>query len=197
MNKSRTKASDNPVPRITTGSGVKPRRVTVLHIDDDPNDTELFRVAARRAKVQFSIQNVTDVEQAMAYLSGRGIYADRTAYPLPSLVLLDLKMPRETGFDMLRWIRKHPEVGNLPVVIFSGSELEADIQRAYAGGADSYLVKPIGFNALIEMVKDINASWISRQVTEGSPLPISTAAAPWQGSASWFGVSGTVDGASF
>ena len=190
MNNSRTKAT--PVPRTGSGRAPKLPRVTVLHIDDDPNDTELFQVAARRAKVQFSVQNVTDVEQAMAYLSGRGMYADRSVYPLPSLVLLDLKMPRETGFDMLRWIRKHPEVGNLPVVIFSGSELEADIQKAYAGGADSYLVKPIGFTALIELVKNLNASLLSGQENQDSPMPIPT---QWQGSPCWFGVSGRADGA--
>jgi len=188
MNKSRTKASGNPVPRTGAVRALNSRRVTVLHIDDDPNDTELFQVAARRAKVQFRVQNVTDVEQAMAYLSGRGIYADRAVYPLPSLVLLDLKMPRETGFDMLRWIRKHPEVGNLPVVIFSGSELQADIQRAYAGGADSYFVKPIGFNALIELVKNINASWLSGQGNHDSQLPIPAGGPHWQGSTSCFGV---------
>ena len=196
MNKSRTRASGNPVPRTGAVRELTPPRLTVLHIDDDPNDTELFQVAARRAKVQFSVQNVTDVEQAMAYLSGRGIYANRARYPLPSLVLLDLKMPRETGFDMLRWIRKHPEVGNLPVVIFSGSELEADIQRAYAGGADSYLVKPIGFNALIDLVKNINASWLSGQGSERGSIPVPTAGGPWRGSTSWFGLSGRVDQAS-
>jgi CheY-like chemotaxis protein len=107
--------------------------------------------------------------------------------------LLDLKMPRETGFDMLRWIRKHPEVGNLPVVVFSGSELEADIQRAYAGGADSYLVKPIGFNALIELVKNINVSWLSGQGNQDCPIPIPSAGAQWRGSSSWFGVPGSPD----
>jgi CheY-like chemotaxis protein len=195
MNKSRTKAARDTVPRTGGMRALKPSRVTVLHIDDDPNDTELFQVAARRANVEFSVQNVTDVEQAMAYLSGRGIYADRTVYPLPSLVLLDLKMPRATGFDMLRWIRKHPEAGHLPVVIFSGSELESDIQRAYAGGADSYFVKPIGFNALIDLVKNINASWLSGQGDPRSPMPVSAGGAQWQGSTSWFGIPGRVDGA--
>ena len=79
----------------------KRARLTVLHIDDDPNDSELFQAAARRASVAFLVQHVTDGEQAMAYLTGRGIYRDRRLYPLPALVLLDLKMPRATGFDVL------------------------------------------------------------------------------------------------
>ena len=194
MNKSRTKATGKAMHRRAGVRALRAPRVTVLHIDDDPNDTELFRVAARRANVQFCVQNVSDVEQAMAYLSGRGMYADRARFPLPSLVLLDLKMPKETGFDMLRWIRQHPEVGHLPVVIFSGSELQDDIQQAYAGGADSYLVKPIGFNALIEMVKNINDSWLSGQANGGAVMPMSAPGSDWQGSACWLG--GSAEGAS-
>ena len=166
------------------------RLVTVLHIDDDPNDTELFQAAARRAKVQFCVQNVSDAEQAMAYLSGRGIYANRRAYPLPSLILLDLKMPRATGFDVLHWIRNHPEVGSLPIVIFSGSELQDDIQQAYAGGADSYLVKPIGFNALIELVKNIDASWIAGQVPRGAELKLPGSETEWPVGSPWLSESG-------
>lgn len=154
-------------------------RPTVLHIDDDPNDTQLFHAAAGRAQVRFSIQNVTDGEQAMAYLNGKGSFANRNLYPLPALVLLDLKMPRATGFDVLRWIRNHPEMGNIPVVVFSGSELRDDIQQAYAVGADSYLVKPIGFNALVELVKNIDAAWIAGQPPKVSLLAASESGRTW------------------
>src|SRR5947207_936056 len=101
--------------RIREASGV------VLHIDDDPNDTLLLEAAARKAGAQFRLQNVHDGEAAIAYLSGAGIYADRGLYPLPSLILLDLKMPRATGFEVLQWIRAHSELGQMPVVILSGS----------------------------------------------------------------------------
>lgn len=190
MKKPRTKALPTKALADQTRKPVdarvsKPTLVTVLHIDDDPNDTELFQAAARRAKVQFSIQNVSDGDQAMAYLSGRGVYADRKLYPLPRLVLLDLKMPRATGFDVLRWIRNHPEVGNLPVVIFSGSELQDDIQQAYAGGADSYMVKPIGFNALVELVRDLNSSWIAGGVQRNASLSIAEGGALWPGTNAW------------
>jgi CheY-like chemotaxis protein len=106
------------------------------------------------------LQNVEDGERAMAYLSGLGIYADRDRFPLPSLILLDLKMPRATGFEILKWIRKHPELGQLPVLVLSGSELQDDIRRAYDVGANSYLVKPLGFEALVGLVTRINTSWI-------------------------------------
>jgi len=136
--------------------------ITVLHVDDDPNDTSLLQAAARKANVRFLLQNVEDGERAMAYLSGLGIYADRDRFPLPSLILLDLKMPRATGFEILKWIRKHPELGQLPVLILSGSELQDDIQRAYDIGANSYLVKPLGFEALVGLVARINTSWLPR-----------------------------------
>jgi CheY-like chemotaxis protein len=125
--------------------------VTVLHIDDDPNDTALLQAAASKA----------DGEQAMAYLGGAGEYGDRRLYPLPSLILLDLKMPRSTGFEVLSWVRKHPELGKVPVVILSGSELHEDIRQAYTAGANSYLVKPIGFEALVNLVQNISDVWLA------------------------------------
>src|SRR5436190_17356368 len=134
---------------------ISPRTVTVLHIDDDANDTALLQAAARSANLQFQLHNVEDGDRAIAYLSGSPPYSDRKMYPLPSLVLLDLKMPRATGFEVLKWIRKHPELGQLPVVVLSGSELHEDVRRAYLGGANSYLVKPIGFEALVKMVRNI------------------------------------------
>ena len=161
--------------------------VTVLHIDDDPNDIELFRAAARKARAQFSIHNVNDGEQAMAYLNGRGIYGNRQLYPMPVLVLLDLKMPRATGFEVLQWIRNHPQVGNLPVLVFSGSELQDDIQQAYAVGADSYLIKPLGFSALVELVRNLNESWIAGQIPRMPSLETSASrsSVAWQKCTGW------------
>jgi len=135
--------------------------ITVLHIDDDPNDTALLQAAARKASVKFILHNVEDGEEAIAYLSGAGIYADRQRFQLPALILLDLRMPRATGFEVLKWIRSHPELGHLPVVILSGSELQADIRQAYSVGANSYLVKPLGFRALVKMVESLNAVWFA------------------------------------
>lgn len=134
--------------------------LTVLHIDDDPNDTELLRAATRKAGVPFILHNVEDGDQALAYLSGRGEYSDRARFDIPSLILLDLKMPRATGFEILNWIRTHPELGELPVVVLSGSELEEDVKRALQSGANSYHVKPIGFEALVRLVQAINSDWI-------------------------------------
>jgi CheY-like chemotaxis protein len=131
--------------------------VTVLHVDDDPNDTTLLQVACARAAVDFQLQNLGDGTEVIDYLSGAGKYADRTLYEIPGLVLLDLKMPRATGWDILKWIRGHALLNNLPVIVLSGSELQEDKQRAFEGGATSYLVKPPNFNSLVNMVKDIGA----------------------------------------
>jgi CheY-like chemotaxis protein len=134
---------------------------TVLHIDDDANDAQLLDAAMRKAKARFTLQSVSDGEQAMAYLNGQGAYGDRTRFRMPSLVLLDLKMPRATGFEVLKWIRSHTVMGKLPVVVLSGSELREDIQRAYAAGANSYIVKPLGFSALVQLVEKLQAEWLT------------------------------------
>lgn len=134
---------------------------TVLHIDDDPNDTELLRAAVRKANAPFILHNAEDGENAIAYLSGKGVYADRDRYHLPSLILLDLKMPRATGFEILSWIRAHPELGEMPVAVLSGSERQEDIRQAYASGANSYHVKPLGFDALVALVKSLDQAWVA------------------------------------
>ena len=160
---------DTKRPRQTSGVG---GTVTVLHVDDDPNDTALLQAASRKANVDFELQNVGDGEQAIAYLRGQGQYSDRARYRLPSLVLLDLKMPRATGFEILRWIRAHPALNHLPVVVLSGSELQDDIRHAYAEGANSYLVKPLGFDALVGVVRSVAEVWLAATVKLRGPAQI-------------------------
>lgn len=132
----------------------------VLHVDDDAGDSLLLRQACRKAEVSFQLQSVSDGETAIAYLRGADVYADRERYPLPVLVLLDLKMPRMNGFDVLAWIRSQNQFKTLPVVIFTASNQEEDIQRAYLAHANSYLVKPVGIHTLTEMVKMIDTYWL-------------------------------------
>ena len=129
--------------------------ITVLHVDDDPNDTTLFQVACAKADVDFELKNIEDANEVIEYLSGTGQYADRTRHQMPGLVLLDLKMPRATGLDILKWIRSQSILQHLPVIVLSGSELKEDMHEAYAGGANSYLVKPPSFDSLVSMVKNI------------------------------------------
>lgn len=144
-------------------------RLTVLHIDDDPNDTELLQAASRQAGVPFVLQRIQDGEQAIAYLSGLGVYADRRRYPLPALILLDLKMPRTSGFEVLKWMRKHPQLGGVPIVVFSGCERQDDIQLAYSMGANSYIVKPLGFQELVRVAETLHTVWLARPLRPAEP----------------------------
>jgi len=144
----------------------------VLHVDDDPNDTALLEAARRKTSVNFRLENVSDGDQAIAYLTGSGKYANRANHPWPSLILLDLKMPRATGFEILKWIRTHPPCKNLPVLVLSGSELQEDIRQAYLMGANSYLVKPLGFEALVKLVQNFAAKWLAPRPQVMSSLPL-------------------------
>lgn len=137
----------------------RPRYIPVLHVDDDSNDRELLLAATLEAGVPFQVYSVSDVAKAIAFLSGADVYEDRRRFPLPNLILLDLKMPGSTGVDFLQWVRAHAELNRIPVIVLSGSESEEDMRRAYAYGANAYIQKPLGFNALVEVIKGVNLDW--------------------------------------
>jgi CheY-like chemotaxis protein len=143
--------------------------MTVLCVDDSSDDTVLLRHACRRAGVKFALQAVDDGDKAIQYLSGGDIFSDRNAYPVPRLILLDLKMPSKTGFEVLVWLRKHPVHGNLPVAVFTSSQHESDIHEAYRKGANCFLTKPVEYEALVQLVKALDQSVTS---AEGFPGPL-------------------------
>ena len=132
----------------------------VLYVEDDDNDVLLMRRAWTRADVQNPLQLVSDGEGAIAYLSGEGQYANRVKYPKPCLVLLDLKMPKITGLDVLRWIRSQPEHLALRVIVFSSSKQPKDINEAHGLRIDAYFVKPGPFNEWVAMVDTLNVYWL-------------------------------------
>jgi CheY-like chemotaxis protein len=134
---------------------------TILLVEDDPNDVFLLQRAFRKAGFEHPVQAVGDGEEAVAYLTGAGSYADRAQFPLPLLVLLDLKLPRKSGLEVLAWLREQPALRRLPVVVLTSSREPADVNRAYDLGANSYLVKPLGFEALLDMVKSLNFYWLT------------------------------------
>ena len=142
--------------------------VTILHVDDDSNDVVLFQHACQKAGVRCNLQNVEDGDQAISYLRGAEQFANREQYPIPTLVLLDLKMPRLNGFDVLAWVRGNNQLRALPVVVLSSSNHDADVKRAYDLGANSYLVKPVGFDSLVEIVKSLNQYWLALNVKSDS-----------------------------
>ena len=133
---------------------------TILHVDDDSNDALLFEHACRKAGLVLSLHGATDGDEALAYLRGAESFADRGRHPLPSLILLDLKMPRLSGFEVLAWIRRQEQFRRVPVVVLTSSNHDADVKRAYALGANSYLVKPVGFEALVDLVKAVHHYWL-------------------------------------
>jgi CheY-like chemotaxis protein len=130
---------------------------TILLVDDDSTDVFLLRRAFQRAGMANRLEVVTDGEQAMAYLAGQGVYADRERHPVPSLVLLDIKLPRKSGLEVLTWLRQQPRLRSLPVVMLTSSAQAADIGLAYDAGATVYHVKPSGLDELVELVRTLNA----------------------------------------
>lgn len=133
---------------------------TILLVEDDSNDVLLIQRAFRKAKLVNPLQVVQDGEAAVLYLGGQGLYADRDRYPLPILMLLDLKLPRLSGLEVLEWLRQQPELRRLLVVVLTSSRENADVNRAYDLGANSYLVKPVAFDGLLEMVRTLNQYWL-------------------------------------
>lgn len=133
---------------------------TILMVEDDPNDILLTQRAFMQASLVNPLRIVRDGEEAIHYLGGRESYADRSRYPLPSLILLDLKLPKKSGLEVLEFLRAQPSLKQTPVIILTSSQESADIERAYALGANSYLLKPVGFDGLLDMVKAIGMYWV-------------------------------------
>lgn len=124
----------------------------ILHVEDDENDAILFQRACERAGLPVQTFRVDAADRAKAYLLGEEIYADRVLYPLPQIIVLDLKMPRMSGFEFLRWLRGSDAFSQLPVLVFTASISREDKARALEDGANSYFIKPASFDALVKMV---------------------------------------------
>ena len=132
---------------------------TILLVKDEENDATLLKMAFTKNKILNPVQWVRDGREAIAYLNGEGIYADRTLYPFPEVLLLDLKMPRMTGLELLAWIRDHPDFRVIPTIIMSSSRQDIDIEKAYNLGANTYMLKPSSFDELARMVKAAHEYW--------------------------------------
>lgn len=131
----------------------------ILLVEDDPNDQILVRRAFKKAGITNPIRVVSDGDAAVAYLSGGEPYADREANPLPALVMLDIKLPRRSGHEVLAWLRAREEVRRIPVVMLTSSADRGDVDRAYDLGANSYLMKPVVFDEFIEMARSLGMYW--------------------------------------
>ena len=136
-------------------------RVTILHVEDDSNDALLFEHACHKAGMDINLQVVDDGEQAQAYLQGAKQFRDRIEHPFPELIVLDLKLSLVNGFEVLAWMRNEKKLRRIPVIVLSSSNRPSDVKRAYDLGANSFLVKPVAFEALVNLVKGIQEYWLS------------------------------------
>jgi CheY-like chemotaxis protein len=148
---------------------------TVLYVEDEENDVIFLRHAWKKAAVLNPIQTVEDGALALEYLSGSGKYGDRLQYPIPCMVLLDLKLPKVSGLEVLRWIRRESAHKTLPVVILSSSNQPMDTHQAQVEGANAYLVKPPTREGLLDMAAQLERFWLDRGETPSECLTFHTA----------------------
>jgi CheY-like chemotaxis protein len=131
----------------------------ILLVEDDDNDVLLIQRAFQKAGFHQVLKTVRNGEEAIEYLGGEGPYADRERFPMPFLLLLDLRMPGTDGFEVLRQVRSAPELKRLLVVVLTSSNLQTDVDHAYELGANSYLVKPVEFHEMVNLVRRFEVYW--------------------------------------
>lgn len=133
---------------------------TILHVEDREEDVFLMQYAFKGAGIANPVQVVKDGQEAVDYLSGAGRFANRAQFPLPVIMLLDLKLPQKTGLEVLEWIRLQPRLRSLIVIVLSSSIHEGDIQRAYELRANAFLVKPSDIETMTDLCKALRHFWL-------------------------------------
>lgn len=134
--------------------------IAILMADDDPADIFLTRKALEQNHVHNPFRAVPDGVELLAYLRGEGRYADRAQAPFPGLILLDLNMPCKDGRQALKEIKGDPELRKIPVIVLTTSEAEQDLLQTYDLGANSFITKPVTFEGLVSVVRQINQYWL-------------------------------------
>ncbi len=148
----------------------------ILAAEDETSDAMILKLAFQRANLPHPLVVVGNGQEAVDYLRGSGRHGDRSLYPLPGLIVLDLKMPRMNGFDVLEWLARQPECKEIPAVILSSSSDESDMRKARELGAREYFVKPHAFSDLIAIVQQLHTRWLanaldsSRDILVAKPL---------------------------
>jgi CheY-like chemotaxis protein len=140
---------------------VSPDSGTIMLVEDDPADARLIQRAFTKAGLLAALIRLTNGDDAVAYLDGRAPYENRAAHPLPSLLILDIKLPRRTGLEVLKWLRERNDgLRRLPTIMLTSSKHATDVDRAYDYGANSYLAKPETSEALLEIAQTIKKYWL-------------------------------------
>jgi CheY-like chemotaxis protein len=144
---------------------------TILLVEDDPNDVLFLKRALKKNEIHNPVCALSDGEEAIAYLSGAGKYAERSVHPFPRVIILDLKMPRKSGLEVLDWLKEHPQYRVIPTIVLTSSKLNEDVVKAYGLGANSYMVKPSNFDDLQRLMKTAHEYW-SLCLTPEMPDPV-------------------------
>jgi CheY-like chemotaxis protein len=138
---------------------MKTSHQTILIVEDDENDATFLQRAFARAGFPNPIRRVQNGEEAIAYLKGEGIYADRERFAFPRVILTDLKMPHMDGLQLLRWLSENPQYRVVPTIVFTSSTAQADVNAAFDRGAGAYVVKPVDVRELERMARNIAEYW--------------------------------------
>jgi CheY-like chemotaxis protein len=141
----------------------------ILLVEDNDDDVFLMRHALASAGVSNPVYVAESGQHAIDYLSGSGVYQDRTRFPMPVIVFLDLKLPLMSGHEVLGWIRSQRQLESLLVVVLTSSDEPSDVRRSYSLGANSYLMKPLTSRQLVDLAKAFNWSWIEHAQPVGVP----------------------------
>jgi CheY-like chemotaxis protein len=134
-------------------------RPTLLIVEDNEDDIffveRIFKQIGARCELRFARDGI----EAIEYLSGQGAFKDRAKYPMPTIILMDLKMPRRNGFEVLEWMHNQPEIKLIPTIVVTSSTLQEDVTRAYRLGANAVMNKPVDKDSLLQMLKSFHIYW--------------------------------------
>ena len=143
------------------------QRADILLVEDNPNDVKLTLHAFKSANLANTVHVARDGVEALDFMFCTGPHADRSVEERPKLVLLDLKLPRLDGHEVLKRIKSDPRTSDIPVVVLTSSSEERDVMRTYEVGANSYIIKPVDFEQFTESVRDIGKYWLEINHVQG------------------------------
>lgn len=150
---------------------------TILLVEDSDDDVFLIARAFKNVGLISPVVRASHGQEAIDYLSGQGCYSDRVKFPFPALVLLDVKLPFVSGLEVLAWIRQEPAFVGLPTIMFTTSSQDSDVKRAYAAGANAYIVKPANFEECMRLAGLIKQFWVEANVVPPVDLPAASTTA--------------------
>ncbi|HEY8970394.1 MAG TPA: response regulator [Puia sp.] len=137
------------------------RKIDILLVEDNPDDADLTIRALKKNGLASSIIHLQDGEEALDFIFCRGVYSDRVFEEMPKLLILDLKMPKVDGIEVLRQVKSDARTRAMPVVLFTSSSEERDITKSYQSGVNSYIVKPVEFESFVRVVSNVGLYWLS------------------------------------